>query len=167
LILSDSEGGKQARQKIKISTDLNHVVSQVPVIKIPNPDGGIRRRCCHIDLVSCENNKIRIVELKKDNDLGKAIDELTDYSNWFLDKGKEFDPKRGNLIAMQNEHYLPKFSFDRKPENIRAIAVVQKNNNYDGSLKNLENSVPLEVVELPKGYDWLKNKNGNPFESSD
>lgn len=141
------------------------VVSQLPAIKAG------KQGKLSIDLFSInENGMIGLVELKINNQLTVAMDELADYSNWILgiksDK-HEFDPERGKLNALQNEHYLPKFSFEQKSENTRAIAVVQKNKNSVEILKTWENSVPLEVVELPKGYDWLKNKNGNPFESSD
>ena len=105
LILSDTEGGKRAREYIGINTDLSKVVSQVPVVVKPSKT---RRRAFHIDLFSLNSDgKSIIVELKKDDDLGTAIDELQDYSNWFLHRGSKFDPELGNPEEMIKEHYMP------------------------------------------------------------
>jgi len=157
LILSDSEGGKRARQHLGINTDLSKVVSQVPVVVKPLK---ARRRAFHIDLFSLnKNGKSVIVELKKDDDLNTAMDELQDYSNWFLHSGSKFDPERGNPEEMIREHYMPSGNYDFSQKGIEAVAVVIKpRKTHEWPLRG---QVKLRIIELPSR--WWKNPDGNPF----
>ena len=98
------------------------------------------------------------MELKKDKNIRKAREELTEYTNWLLQKGKDFDPERGNLQWVIKEHYVPNVSFPVKPENIEAIAVVLEHKN---PVEQLPNSISMKIIKLPK--DWLLNDDGNPF----
>ena len=157
MILSDTDGGKRAREHIGINTDLGKVVSQVPVVVTPTKT---RRRAFHIDLFSLNNDrKCVIVELKKDDDLGTAIDELHKYSNWFLHRSSEFDPERGNPEEMIKESYMPLGNYDYSQNGIEAVAVVIKPRRIpDWPLKD---QVSLRIIELPAC--WWKNPDGNPF----
>jgi len=157
LILSDTEGGKRARQHLGINTDLSKVVSQVPVVVIPTKT---RRRAFHIDLFSLNSDgKSVIVELKKDDDLGMAIYELQDYTNWFLHSGSKFDPKLGNPEEMIREYYMPSGNYDFSQKGIEVIAVVAKSRKTFEWL--LKERVKLRIIELPSR--WWKNPDGNPF----
>jgi len=157
LILSDTEGGKCARKHIGINNDLSKVVSQVPVVVKPSKT---RRRAFHIDLFSLNRcGKSVIVELKKDDDLGTAMSELQDYSNWFLHSGSKFDPELGNPEEMVREHYMPSGNYDFSQKSIEAVAVVTKPRKIPEW--PLRGQVKLRIVELP--YRWWKNPDGNPF----
>lgn len=157
LILSDTEGGKRAREHIGINTDLGKVVSQVPVVVKPSKT---RRRAFHIDLFSLNRTgKSVIVELKKDDDLDTAMDELQDYSSWFLHSGSKFDPELGNPEEMIREHYMPSGSYNFSQKGIEAVAVVIKPRKTPEW--PLRGQVKLRIIELPSR--WWKNLDGNPF----
>jgi hypothetical protein len=157
LILSDTEGGKRAREHIGINTNLSKVVSQVPVVVTPSKT---RRRALHIDLFSLnDDGKSVIVELKKDDDTCTAMKELQEYSNWFLHSGNKFDPERGTPERMIKEHYMPLGDYDYSKKGIEAVAVLMKPRNVlEWPLKD---QVKLKIIELPSG--WWKNPDGNPF----
>jgi len=157
LILSDTEGGKRAREHLGINADLSKVISQVPVVVKPSK---VRRRAFHIDLFSLNNNgKSVIVELKKDHDLATAIIELEDYVDWFLHEESKFDPELGNPEEMIREYYMPSGTYDYSPKGMEAVAVVvSPRKNCEWSFGN---KVKLRIVELPSR--WWKNPDGNPF----
>lgn len=157
LILSDTEGGKRAREHLGINTDLSKVISQVPVVVKPSKT---RRRAFHIDLFSHNNDgKSVIVELKKDHNLATAIVELQDYSDWFLHKGSKFDHELGNPEEMIREYYMPSGAYDYSQNGIEAVAVVV--NPREIPEWPLKNQVKFRIVELPSR--WWKNPDGNPF----
>lgn len=166
LILADSENGVDARKHIGINSDLKKVVTQVPVIMKPKK-GGVNRRHHHIDILSFnENGKIAIVELKKDDNLNKAKIELTEYSNWLLGKGDDFDEQEGYLGEMIERNYLPKnylMTNIKKiaPENIECIAVIL---NHSNSIERLDNKMRVKIIKLPS--NWLSNMYGNPFKEA-
>lgn len=157
LILSDTEGGKRAREHLGINADLSKVVSQVPVVVKPSKT---RRRAFHIDLFSLNSDgRCVIVELKKNNDLETAFSELEEYSNWFLHSGNKFDSKLGTPEKMINEHYLPLGINNFSKENIEVVAVVTKPRVIPDWA--LEGKVKLKIVELP--CQWWRSSDGNPF----
>lgn len=157
LILSDTEGGKRAREHLGINTDLSKVVSQVPVVVKPSK---IRRRAFHIDLFSLNNDgKSVIVELKKDHNLPTAIIELQDYVDWFLHEGSKFDAKLGTPEEMVQEYYMPSGAYDYSPKGVEAVAVVvSPRENYKWPF---EDKVNFKIVELPSR--WWRSPDGNPF----
>jgi hypothetical protein len=160
LILADTEGGRLARLHLGVNPDLYKVVSQVPVIKQPKI-GARKRRADHIDIFSINpDGKVVIVELKKDDDIEKAIKELTEYTNWFLSESDGFDPERGHPLAMQSESYIPEVSCRITREKIEAVAVLISK--IKGSI-SLNNKVKSRIVDLPE--NWYDSPDGNPFHS--
>ena len=158
IILADNDVGRDARRCLGLSDNLKKVVSQAPVIMNPKKKGG-RNRHHHIDILGFnENGKTIIIELKKDNDLNKAMKELYEYTNWFMGEGREFHAKRGNPIAMMNEYYIPRNIVNANPNNINAIAVVV---DPKQPYPSLQNGVKLRVVGLPS--DWLQKKGPSIF----
>lgn len=157
LILSDTQGGKQAREHLGISTDLSKIVSQVPVIVKPS---NIRRRALHIDLFSLnKDGKAVIVELKKDHNLELARGELQSYVDWFLRKGSQFDTERGRPEKMIQEYYMPLGAYDYSPKGVEAVAVVV--NPPEVYEQYLKGGVKLRIIELPSR--WWESLDGNPF----
>lgn len=157
LILSDTEGGKRAREHLGINADLSKVVSQVPVVVTPSK---IRRRALHIDLFSLNSDgKAVIVELKKDHNLPTAIIELQAYVDWFLHEKGTFDAELGTPEEMMREYYIPSGAYDYSPKGVEAVAVVvSPRENYKCSFVD---KVKFRIVELPS--DWWKKPDGNPF----
>ena len=161
IILGDTPVGEAARARLGLNKDLAKVVSQAPVILVPATDGkleGKKRRHHHIDLLSMnDDGRIVVVELKKDNALGKAIKELEEYTHWLLKDGAQFDKARGNPEAMVTEHYLPGRSeafSNLVAAKIEAVAVVIRSGRPAPA--QLSNGVTLTVVDLPT--TWLSRK---------
>jgi hypothetical protein len=74
-----------------------------------------------------EDDRLVVVELKKDNNLEKAVAELEDYTNWLLGRGTDFHPTRGNPAKTVEERYLPNVPeefWKLSPSRIEAVAVV-------------------------------------------
>jgi len=158
VILADNPIGEKARTHLGLNRDLTKVVSQAPVILLPSAGKelkGQRKRHHLVDVLSVnDDGRFSVVELKKDNDLQKAVTELEEYTDWLLKRGVGFDPARGNPAAMAREHYLPKADYDCAAASIDAIAVVLPS--HGPVLATLPNGVKLRVVELPE--DWLLRK---------
>jgi len=162
IILADTATGKKVRKCLGLNQDLHMVVSQVPVIVNPSKR---KKRALHIDLLSLNDvGKITVVELKKDDDLDTAIEELKIYTNWLLPENKSdlFCLKRGNPKEMVKEHYLPgnaeRFN-DLSAAKIEAIAVVVLKKCNDTACRkdtSTSNGVSLTILELPE--NWLSGK---------
>jgi len=161
IVLADTLTGRKVRKYLGLSQDLQMVVSQVPVIVNRSR---IKMRACHIDLLSInEDGRIIVVELKKDDDLDKAKDELEQYTNWLLLRNRgEFCSDRGNPAAMVKENYLPgdaKTFVGLSPARVDAVAVVVSKGGNDTVRRkcaSLGNGVPFTIIELPE--NWLSGK---------
>ncbi len=110
LFVSDDIVGKSTRRDIGMEMiGPENIVTQVPVILEPYPDGR-RRRPKHIDVFCYDPNHVAcIIELKKDDDLKTADKEMRTYSAWLRGDLDEIDPVMGPPRAIQERGYMPVF----------------------------------------------------------
>ena len=147
LFVSDDIVGKSTRRDIGLEMmGPENIVTQVPVILEPFPDGR-KRRSNHIDVFCYDQNHVAcIIELKKDDDLETADQEMRTYSAWLRGDLDGIDPVMGPPQAIQKRGYLPVFDLTGELTIRRMIVFV-------GNLpiQRMRN----EYYSLPP--NWLRN----------
>jgi len=155
IILSECDEGERARKHLGINTSLKMVISQVPIILLPSKNSKVKKnRRRNIDILSFDRDgTAKVVELKKDNNLKKAKEELRVYTDWLMKNKDEFHPERGCPEAMVEKHYLPAdIEMNFTKDKITAIAVIKRFKESSNDFK-LDNGITCKVVNLPE--NWL------------
>jgi hypothetical protein len=147
LFVSGDIVGKLTRRHIGLEMiDLENIVTQVPVIVKPLPDEP-RRRSKHIDVFCYDPTHVAcIIELKKDDDLKAADEEMRTYSAWLRGDLDEMDPEKGPPQVIQERGYLPVFDLNTEFTIRRIIVFVGK-----PPIHSKQN----EYYPLPP--NWLRN----------
>lgn len=87
IIIADNQLGLKLRAHLRLNAQLSKCVTQAPANPVSEEDDGR-----YIDILSVlEDGRVKLVELKIDDDVIKANEELTSYKQWL--SGREYDAK--------------------------------------------------------------------------